>query len=55
MDGGKSVVGRICGRGKILAWNRTLKEGKQMKVVIMKITKMKNCLPCAKRGESEGN
>ena len=31
------MVGRICGTGKVLAWNGTLKEGKQMRVVIMKM------------------
>jgi len=36
----KSVAGRICGTDKFLAWSETLKEGKQMRVVTMK---MKNC------------
>ena len=36
----KSVAGRICGTDKFLAWSETLKEGKQMRVVTMKL---KNC------------
>jgi len=40
VDGEKSLVGRICGTGKFIAWSRTPKEGKQMRLVTIK---RKNC------------
>jgi len=39
MDEKKSIEGEICGTGKLLARNKTLKKWWKMRVVIMKMMK----------------